>query len=80
MPWRDTMRPARFLVFDGRLVFCLLPFFFHISWMFFYLAIGSMVVFWLLERRGLSVPAAMRRARSWLAGPRRPARLGDLPK
>jgi hypothetical protein len=38
-----------------------------------YLLIGVNIIFWLLERRGLSFAAALRSGRLWLIGPKRPA-------
>lgn len=72
MAWRDTMRPARFFVFDGRAVFPLLVFLMHIRVWTLLMAIASMAVFYLLERKGLTAPAAFRALRSWLAGRHRP--------
>jgi intracellular multiplication protein IcmT len=73
MAWRDTMRPCRFLMFPAWAAAPLLIFFLHWRWWTLIAAIASAILFWVLERFGLSVPAAMRFARSWVAGPYRPA-------
>jgi len=69
--WRDSARTARFFFFDAKAGMSLFLFLGHISWMTFYIAIGSFVVFGVLERFGFSITVALRLLRSWVAGPRR---------
>jgi intracellular multiplication protein IcmT len=69
--WRDSARPARFFLVDYRAAFPLLLFLLHIRLWTFSLALGTMFVFYLLERYGFSVPVFLRLVRSWLAGPRK---------
>lgn len=70
--WRNSMRTVRFFNFDARaaLPFCLLLVYARLSTLI--LAILSTIIFYLLERQGLSTPAAMRNLRSWLVGRVRP--------
>lgn len=71
--WRNSMRPVRFFNFDARAA---IPFIFLILYARFITLIICAVVtliFYFFERRGLTTPAAMRKFRSWLVGPRRPA-------
>jgi hypothetical protein len=72
--WRETMRPARVLVFDARLMIFVLLFMLHLRlWTLFALILAA-VAFYSIERRGLSFQAVGRLLRSYLAGPDRPAR------
>lgn len=70
--WRNTMRPVRFFAFDCRAA---IPFLFLLVYarlITFIIAIVSLFVFWYLERKDLTVPAALRKFRSWLCGRGRP--------
>lgn len=71
--WRDTMRPARFFQFDARLSFFIVLLLVHARMWTFMLFFAVLGVFWLLERKGLSFPAALRSLRVWLIGENRPA-------
>jgi len=71
--WRDTMRPARFFMLDARASIGIFIFLVHFSLWTIVVAILFMALFWMLEQRGLSYNAAMRRFRSWLCGDVRPA-------
>lgn len=66
--WRNTMRPVRFFNLDARaaLPFCLLLVYFRPITLF--LTFVVTMVFWFLEKRGLTFPAAIRALRSWLVG------------
>lgn len=70
--WRNTMRPVKFFMFDGRAaapVFILI-FHFRISTVLFTLC--TLILFYILERHGLTVPAAWRAFRLYLTGDERP--------
>ena len=71
--WRNSMRPVRFFTVDARgaIPFIFLLVYARLSTLF--IAILSTVIFMILERRGLTVPGALRRLRSWVVGPFRPA-------
>ena len=73
MHWRETMRPARFLIFDARAAWALLLFIVHIEWWTLFIAITVMSTLLLFERKGLTVAAAMLAIRAWFAGRLRPA-------
>ena len=71
--WRNTQKPARFLVFDARSFLAILLFLVHARLWTFITAIVVMLVFWALERRGLTFDSALRTFRRWLLGPNRSA-------
>ena len=71
--WRYTQRPARFFMFDARASAMLFLFLVHISLTTGILAILSMLVFWVLERAGLSFHSAVRASRCYILGRNRPA-------
>ena len=71
--WRDTMRPPRFFGFDARATVPMMAFLMNMNMNTLFFAFCGMVAFGLLERKGLTVPAALRTARCWVAGPVRPA-------
>lgn len=75
--WRDSGRQVRFLGFiDGRAAFLLMLMIYHISWWTFGIAVGGMVALVLMERKGYTIPNAMRRLRVLLVGPVRPSDTG----
>lgn len=71
--WRNTMRPVQFFNMDARAVlpFCILLFYARLVM----LAIAVMVtiIFWLVEKFGLTFPAALRKVRMLMVGIHRPA-------
>ena len=74
MFWRETMKPARFLIFDGRAVLVLMPAIMHLRPWTLMLAILTMFVFWWFERKGVPAQAILRWLRARLIGQRRSAR------
>jgi|TARA_R110000868_G_scaffold112128_2_gene302189 intracellular multiplication protein IcmT len=69
--WRNTMRPLRFFGMDSRAALpylILLPYARPITLVF---CILSTVLFMVLEKHGLTLPAAVRSLRSSLVGERR---------
>lgn len=70
--WRNTMKPVRFFMFDARAGLFVLLLLVHARLWTLYLLITVLVVFNLLERKGLSFSAALRGLRLWLTGPYRP--------
>lgn len=74
--WRNSMRPIRFFNFDVKAVipFCILLFYFRISTLVFLVCV--LLVFWFLEKRGLTFDAAMRATRLFIFGNFRPALMG----
>jgi intracellular multiplication protein IcmT len=71
--WRNTARPVRFFNIDYRAGIFVFIFLMHIRWYTFALLITVFVGLLILERRGLTLPVAMRRLRVWFLGKRRPA-------
>ncbi len=71
--WRDSARPARFLIFDAKAAFPLLLFLIHIRMWTFIVAVVAMSFFTLLNKYGFSVEVFLRWFRSLLAGPRKMA-------
>jgi intracellular multiplication protein IcmT len=70
--WRNTQKTVRFFIFDARAGFFVVLVLVHARLWTLCLAIFVMTIFWLLERRNLSFPAALRAIRVWFIGPRRP--------
>ena len=70
--WRNSMKPVRFFNFDGRLGFFVLGFILHIRLSSIFMLGAIFAGFYLLERQGLSFPAAIRAIRLWFIGPVRP--------
>jgi intracellular multiplication protein IcmT len=71
--WRNTQKQARFFAVDARAAAAIMLFLVHAKLWTFTLAIVTMLVFWILERRGLTFEASLRSLRVWLLGRRRPA-------
>lgn len=71
--WRNTQKPARFFVLDARAFIAVLIFLLHARLWTFFLTIAIMILFWFLERRGLTFEASLRGFRSWILGRHRPA-------
>lgn len=71
--WRNSMRPVRFFNLDARAVlpFCALLLYARLVTLF--LAIAITVIFWVVEKMGLTFPAALRKLRCIILGPLRPA-------
>lgn len=69
--YRNTWKPARFFIMDARSALPLLPAMLYISTWTIGIAISVIILFWWLERVGLTFPAAIRASRSWFAGKNR---------
>lgn len=72
--WRETMKPAKFLIFDGRVVLVLVPAFMHLRVWTLIIAIAVMFTFWWFERKGISADSILRFIRAKFVGRRRTAR------
>lgn len=71
--WRNSMKHARFLFnVDARAALVLLFFLLHMRLWTLGFVVVTMVVFYILEQRGLSFSAALRAFRYWIVGPNRP--------
>lgn len=66
--WRDSGKTIRFLGVDGRSALGIPLVIVHISWWTFALAVGIMLLFFILERFSYTMPNAFRKVRSMLAG------------
>jgi len=71
--WRNTQKPARFFMLDARAFAAMFLFLIHMHVWTFAVAVVTMLVFWIFERRGLTFESAIRAMRSWGLGTRRPA-------
>ena len=71
--WRNTMKVVRFFNFDARAGFFLVLVLVHARTWTFCLLIIVMSGFYILERKGLTFPSALRAFRVWMIGPDRPA-------
>lgn len=70
--WRNTMKTARFFSVDARAGFCWALVLVHFRTWTIFAAFVVTLIFVLLERRGLTFPAALRSFRRWLVGQYRP--------
>lgn len=70
--WRNTMKTVRFFKFDARSAFFVVLLMLHFRLWTLILLILVMTIFAILERNGLSFPAALRALRVWIIGPKRP--------
>lgn len=73
--WRNTMRPVRFFNLDARAAIPFLFLLVYIRPVSIFLTLVITFVFFFLERRGLTFPAALRAFRVWFLGRVRPAYL-----
>lgn len=71
--WRNTARPVRFFNIDYRAGIFVFIFMMHIRLYTFITLLLLSILLLILERRGLTLPLAMRRLRIWFIGPVRPA-------
>ena len=71
VPWRDTMRPVRFYVFDARLLMLAAPWLFYPTWWTTALVLAAMLSCRAAEARGYRFRAALRALRARAAGRRR---------
>ena len=71
--WRHTQRPVRFFGLDARSAISLCLVLLHMRVWTLELAIAVMMLFWFLERRGLTFSASLRAFRRWILGENRPA-------
>ncbi len=71
--WRNSMRPARFFGVDARAAIPYLVLLVYFRLVTLFIAVATTFLFLMLEKRGLTFPAALRAFRSWFNGPKRPA-------
>jgi len=70
--WRNSMQTVRFFAFDSRSALPIPLLLVYARWSTIILMIASLFFFRYLERKGLTVPAAVRNFRSWVVGADRP--------
>ncbi|CAN0597803.1 unnamed protein product, partial [Laminaria digitata] len=68
------MKNGKFLIFEGRVVFVLLPTFIHMRLWTISIAVFTMFMFWWFDRKGVSTDAIIRFLKSKLIGKKRTAR------
>lgn len=73
--WRNSMKPIRFFALDARVALFALLFILHMRIWTLVLFLIVCVLFWLLERKGLTFDAAVRSFRTWILGRERPGYL-----
>ena len=71
--WRDSARPVKFFMWDGRAAFPVVIFILHISWWTLGLTIVLIAFFSILNRYGFTPMVFFKWARSAIAGPRKMA-------
>ena len=71
--WRNSMKPVRFFALDARSAFFVFVFLMHMRLKTLLLVIVSMILFYILERMGLTFESALRAIRRVLIGDRRPS-------
>lgn len=72
--WRETHKPGKFLIFEGRVVIVLLLMVMHIRPWTIALAFTVMGVLYFFERKGVPADSILRYLRARLVGRRRTAR------
>ncbi|MBI1327285.1 MAG: type IV secretion protein IcmT [Alphaproteobacteria bacterium] len=70
--WRNSMRPIKFFGLDAKAAIPFLVLIVYFRPITLGIAFLVTMIFWTLEKRGLTVEAAMRKLRSWLVGEDRP--------
>jgi len=74
--WRNSMITVRFFAFDSRSALPLPILLVYFRWSTLLIMVVTLLVFRYLERKGLTVPAAVRNFRAWMVGVDRPGLLG----
>jgi intracellular multiplication protein IcmT len=69
--WRDSARPIRFFMWDGKAVFPLILFLMYPRWWTLGVALATMMFFTLLIRYGLKINVFLRWLRTAIAGNRK---------
>ncbi len=69
--WRDSARPVKFFIWDGKTAFPMLLFLLHIRWWTLIVAVVAMLFFTILNRYGFSIEVFFRWFRNLIAGRRK---------
>lgn len=78
--WRNNMRIVRFFMLDARAALPFLVLFVYFRWSSLTLALITVTIFYILERKGLTFSAALRNLRAWIVGRDRPGLIGIYKK
>jgi hypothetical protein len=70
--WRNNMRTVRFFAVDARASLAFMALLVYARMSTFIIAIISTMIFYMLEKKGLTFPAALRTLRGWFTGHERP--------
>lgn len=70
--WRNNMRTVRFFALDARASLCFMVLLVYARTSTIVLTIIVTGIFYLLEKKGLTFPAALRALRLWFVGHERP--------
>ncbi|PIZ04172.1 MAG: phosphoesterase [Gammaproteobacteria bacterium CG_4_10_14_0_8_um_filter_38_16] len=71
--WRDSARPIKFFMWDGRAAFPVVIFLMHIAWWTFVLTVVLIIFFSILNRYGFTPTVFGRWLRTLVAGNRKMA-------
>lgn len=71
--WRETHKPGKFLIFEGRVVIVLLLMVMHIRPWTITLALSVMGILWYFDQKGVSADSILRYLRARLVGRKRSA-------
>lgn len=71
--WRDSARPVKFFIWDGKTAFPLVLFLLHMSWITLAIAVGSVTFFTILNYFGYRIDVFFRIVRNTIAGRRKAA-------
>lgn len=71
--WRNSMRPVLFFNLDARAVFPFCALLFYARLVTLFLAIAITIIFFVVQKMGLTFPSALRKLRCVFLGPKRPA-------
>lgn len=75
--WRDTALPPKIFVLDARAIFPLALWIFHWAWWTFYVALGAIVLLFLVQRTGMTPMGCVRSIRLMIIGRRRETRIDE---
>ncbi len=74
--WRNNMRTVRFFALDARASICFMVLLVYARTSTLVLTVIITTVFYFLEKKGMTFPAALRSLRLWFTGPNRPGWAG----
>lgn len=78
--WRNNMRPVRFFMLDARAVIPFLSLLVYLRPSTLFITLIITAIFYIMERKGLTFPNALRSMRMWVVGRNRPGLLSTQQK